>query len=57
MVMKMDHHQLQQIARMLGDGTLTVRIGEVLPLAEARKAHEDLEGHKIHGKIVLEPTN
>jgi len=39
----------------LADGTLTVRVGNRYPLAEARRAHEDLEGRRTTGSIVLEP--
>jgi NADPH:quinone reductase-like Zn-dependent oxidoreductase len=55
-VMKPDRAQIEQIARMLGDGHLTVRVGEVLPLAEASTAQEDGERGKVRGKIVLDPT-
>ncbi len=49
---------LAQIARRLDTGRLTPAVGEVLPLAEARLAHEMLAGkpHK-RGKIVLTPNN
>lgn len=55
-VMKPDHAQVEQVAQMLGDGRLTVRVGEVLPLAEARRAQTDGERGHVHGKIVLDPT-
>jgi len=46
---------LTTIADLLDSGQLTKNVGEVLPLAEARLAHEMLAGkpHK-RGKIVLE---
>jgi NADPH:quinone reductase-like Zn-dependent oxidoreductase len=49
-------HDLKQIAAMLDAGQLTTQVGTVLPLAEARKAHEMLEGSVPHrrGKIVLQ---
>lgn len=37
------------------DGTLRVRIGHRYPLAEARRAHEDLEGRRTTGKVLLVP--
>ncbi|MGN7131840.1 quinone oxidoreductase family protein [Rhodococcoides corynebacterioides] len=43
------------VMRALADGTLTVRVGNRYPLAEARRAHEDLEGRRTTGSIVLEP--
>lgn len=45
---------LEQIASLIEVGALTTRVGEVLPLSDARSAHEMLAGkpHKP-GKIVL----
>lgn len=47
--------RLQTIARMLETGSLVTTIGTVLPLSEARTAHEMLDGirPKSRGKIVL----
>lgn len=36
-------------------GTLDVRIGARYPLADARTAHEDLEGRRTTGKVLLIP--
>ena len=36
-------------------GDLTVRIGGKYPLADARKAHEDLQGRRTTGKLLLIP--
>ena len=36
-------------------GTLDVRIGQTYPLAEAARAHADLEGRKTTGKVLLLP--
>ena len=46
---------LAEIAKRMVEKQLTVRIGSVLPLTEARRAHEMLEGTKPRppGKIVL----
>jgi len=46
---------LTRIAELLESDRLTVRVGEVLPLEAARRAHEMLEGsrRKGSGKIVL----
>ncbi|GAB2829755.1 hypothetical protein GCM10027176_37670 [Actinoallomurus bryophytorum] len=43
--------QLREVA----DGTLQVRIDEVLPLAEAAKAQQKSEGGHARGKLVLIP--
>jgi NADPH:quinone reductase-like Zn-dependent oxidoreductase len=47
--------QLARIAAMIDAGDLTVNVGAVLPLADARVAHEMLEGSRStpRGKIVL----
>ncbi len=37
------------------DGSLTVRVGGRYPLADARRAHEDLEGRRTTGKLLLVP--
>jgi NADPH:quinone reductase-like Zn-dependent oxidoreductase len=46
---------LTRIAELLDAGQLITRVGEVLPLAQARLAHEMLEGTShARGKIVLD---
>jgi len=45
---------LAELAGMAAAGTMRAVIGTVLPLAEARRAHELLEQHHF-GKIVLVP--
>jgi NADPH:quinone reductase-like Zn-dependent oxidoreductase len=47
--------QLARLAQMHADKQLIVPVGSVLPLAEARAAHEMLAGTRAHnrGKIVL----
>jgi NADPH2:quinone reductase len=37
------------------DGELTVRIGHRYQLADAREAHEDLQGRRTTGKLLLLP--
>ncbi|MFD0202975.1 MULTISPECIES: quinone oxidoreductase family protein [Saccharothrix] len=39
----------------VADGSLSVRIGGRYPLADARQAHEDLEGRRTTGKLLLVP--
>jgi NADPH2:quinone reductase len=41
------------VFELVGSGQLGVRIGARYPLAEARKAHEDLEARKTTGKTLL----
>jgi NADPH2:quinone reductase len=40
---------------MVAAGRLDVRIGHRYPLAEARRAHEDLEARRTTGKLLLLP--
>jgi NADPH2:quinone reductase len=51
--------ELQQragaVLGMIRDGKLKLRIEHVYPLADAQKAHRDLEGRKTTGKILLVP--
>jgi NADPH2:quinone reductase len=51
------------VVPMIGDllaaivkGELTVTIGEVYPLSEARRAHEDLIARSTSGKLLLDPS-
>jgi NADPH:quinone reductase len=49
---------LERAADVLGqvaDGSLNVRIGGRYPLADARRAHEDLEARRSTGKLILVP--
>jgi NADPH2:quinone reductase len=41
------------IFRWMADGTLVLRVEHTYPLAEAARAHRDLEGRKTAGKLVL----
>ncbi len=41
------------ICDWLASGTLKIRIGHVFPIAEARRAHEDLEARRTTGKVLL----
>ncbi|GHO56808.1 NADP-dependent oxidoreductase [Ktedonobacter robiniae] len=45
--------QLAEIARLVGEGRVCVAFETILPLAEARKAHEIAEAGHVRGKIVL----
>ena len=39
----------------VAQGRLDVRVGHRYPLAEARRAHEDLQGRRTTGKLLLLP--
>jgi len=43
------------VFEMIGAGKLKLRIEHTYPLAEARRAHRDLEGRKTTGKLLLIP--
>jgi NADPH2:quinone reductase len=52
------------VAPMIGEllsavarGELKATIGEVYPLSEAARAHEDLEARRTTGKLLLDPSN
>lgn len=40
----------------VADGTLQVTVGEVYPLSEAARAHEDLIARRTSGKLLLDPS-
>jgi NADPH:quinone reductase-like Zn-dependent oxidoreductase len=46
--------QLRQIAELIDAGQVRIVLDTVLPLAEARRAHELSEGGHVRGKIVLQ---
>ena len=52
-----------EVAAMIGDllgavasGELEVVVGDVYPLSEARRAHEELAGRRTSGKLLLDPV-
>jgi NADPH:quinone reductase len=54
-----NHDELQQRAAdvlgMIGSGKLKLRVEHLYPLADAQRAHRDLEGRKTTGKLLLIP--
>ncbi|MBR9652985.1 medium chain dehydrogenase/reductase family protein [Thalassovita aquimarina] len=46
-------HDLAALFAMLSEGRLAPAIAEVLPLADARRAHERLEAGDVEGKLIL----
>ena len=55
MAVEPDHVGLEGLAELAADGRLHVRVGEVLRLEEAARAHEVLGRGGVAGKIVLTP--
>lgn len=49
---ELDHHASAVFGAVL-DGTLNIRVGHEYALAEARQAHEDLQGRRTAGKLLL----
>jgi NADPH:quinone reductase-like Zn-dependent oxidoreductase len=49
--------QLAEIAKIIDSGKLAPVIDRILPLSEARRAHELSQSGHTHGKIVLRVTN
>jgi NADPH2:quinone reductase len=50
-------HDLQELIRLLRDGSINPVVVERIPLADARRAHELLETSAARGKIVLIPCS
>ena len=48
-----DGRQLAELAKLVDDGQITVRLDQVLPLEAAKQAHERLETRHHQGKVVL----
>ena len=48
---------IRDLFAALAAGELTVTIGEVYPLSEAARAHEDLIARRTTGKLLLDPTS
>ena len=44
-----------EVIEAIADGSITITVGGHYPLAEAERAHRDLEGRKTVGSIVLVP--
>ena len=49
--------QLAEIAKIIDSGKLAPIINRILPLSEARRAHELSQSGHIHGKIALRVSN
>lgn len=52
---QMLRERLGAVLEQVGSGALEVRIGGRYPLADVRQAHEDLQGRRTTGKLVLLP--
>ena len=54
-IMSPDPEQLARIADLVAAGDVRVEIAEVLPLADAPRAHELSESGHVRGKLILTP--
>lgn len=52
--MKRNSEDLVETAKLVERGVLLPRINEILPLSEAKRAHDELQGGHAKGKIVLQ---
>jgi NADPH2:quinone reductase len=48
---------IKDLFAAIAAGELTVTIGEVYPLSEAQRAHEDLIARRTTGKLLLDPSS
>jgi len=55
--MERNRERLDQLANLVNDGKLKPVVDETLPLAEAARAHEMVEGGHVGGKVVLVVKN
>ena len=45
-----------ELFELVAGGELEVNVGEVYPLSEAARAHEDLIARRTSGKLLLDPS-
>lgn len=55
MLVEPDRAQMEQLAGLLGDGTLRVVVAETFDLGHAADAHRAIESGRTDGKLVLRP--
>jgi len=48
-------HRAEAVFALIAEQRLRVHIGSIYPLAEARRAHEDLQARRTVGKLLLAP--
>lgn len=50
---KVDSQKLEELAKLVEDGVVTSRVGQVFPLADIQEAFTARESGKVQGKIVI----
>jgi NADPH:quinone reductase-like Zn-dependent oxidoreductase len=53
MMVEPSSKQLEELAALIDAGKVAVPAVETLPLADARRAHEKIQGGHVRGKLVL----
>jgi NADPH2:quinone reductase len=48
---------MAELMAMTSGGTLRPIVGNSYPLADARRAHEDMRARRTTGKVILDPTS
>jgi len=43
----------EELFKFIADGKLDVRIHDIYPLEDIKRVHEDLEGRKTTGKLLI----
>jgi NADPH2:quinone reductase len=54
--LSMLNEPMAELFAMTADGRLRPVLGDAYPLADARRAHEDMRARATTGKVVLDPT-
>jgi NADPH2:quinone reductase len=52
----MTEEPLRDLFERVARGELKPQVGETYPLSEVRRAHEDLQGRRTSGKLLLDPS-
>jgi NADPH:quinone reductase len=47
---------IAELLDAVASGELEVVIGDVYPLSDVRRAHEDIAGRRTQGKLLLDPS-
>jgi NADPH:quinone reductase len=48
---------LAELFELAANGELVPQVGTTYPLSEVRQAHEDMQGRRTTGKILLDPSS
>jgi NADPH:quinone reductase len=48
---------LAELLELAANGALVPQVGTTYPMSEVRQAHEDMQGRRTTGKILLDPSS